>query len=107
MAKQKNDYAYVEGVGLFKSRNAAMIYEYFKQNAQDGVTETIEWTQLRDAMFGELAFMEHDEFVLFEIEVLNPTLSEIHKRTGDFIETELMETPSGAEQHIRFAQRKN
>lgn len=107
MAKQKNDYAYVEGVGLFKSRNSAMIYDYFKNNAQDGVTETIEWTQLRDAMFGELSFMEHDEFVLFEIEVLNPTLSEIYKRTGDMIETELMETAAGAEQRMRFAQRKN
>lgn len=107
MGKKQNEYAYVEGVGLFQSRAAAMIYDYFCNNAEDGVTETFEWTRLRDAMFGELGFMEHDEYILFEIEVLNPTLAEIHKRTGDLIEIELMPTEAGGEPNIRFAKRKD
>jgi len=49
----------------------------------------VEWTRLRDAMFGELSFMEHDEFVLFEVEVLNPALAEIAKRTGDRVELDV------------------
>lgn len=101
MAKQKNDYAYVEGVGLFKSRNAAMIYDYVLA-AKGGATEPVEWTRLRDAMFGELSFMEHDEFALFEIEVLNPALSEIAKRTGDRVAFELSRREPGDEPLIHF-----
>lgn len=102
---KKYDYSYVEGVGLFQSREAAMIYDYFLNNQDDGVTEPIEWTRLRDAMFGELSFMEHDEFVLFEIEILNPSLSEIRKRTGDLIVVEDLPAEPGGELRIRLAKR--
>ncbi|MDX5363601.1 MAG: hypothetical protein LPJ91_05545 [Pseudazoarcus pumilus] len=100
MGKSKNDYAYVEGVGLFQSREAAMIYDYVLA-AEGGATVPVEWTRLRDAMFGELSFMEHDEFALFEIEVLNPALAEIAKRTGDQIEFELSR-PQPGEPFIHF-----
>lgn len=103
---KKNDYAYVEGVGLFKSREAATIYDYVRSNQRDGITETIEWTQLRDALFGQLGFMEHDDFVLFKIEVLNPSLAEIQTRTGDLIEIEDIETAPGADERMRFILRK-
>src|SRR5690606_12165028 len=101
MGKQKNDYAYVEGVGLFKSREAAMIYDYVLA-AEGGATVPVEWTRLRDAMFGELSFMEHDVFALVEIEVLNPALTEIAKRTGDRVEFELSRRAPGEEPLIHF-----
>ncbi|HLW04680.1 MAG TPA: hypothetical protein VKY38_03765 [Azoarcus sp.] len=101
MAK-KNDYAYVEDVGLFQSREAAMIYDYFLNNSEDGVTEVFDWTRLRDGLFGALSFMEHDDFVLFEIEILNNALAEIQKRTGDLIITEIVETKPDGETWIRF-----
>lgn len=104
MAK-KNDYAYVDDVGLFQSREAAMIYEYFRNNNEDGVTEVFDWTRLRDRLFGELSFMEHDDFVLFEIEILNNALAEIHKRTGDLLTTEIVETKPDGECWIRFKKR--
>lgn len=98
----KNDYAYVDGVGLFQTRESAMIYDYILNNHQDGATPALEWTRLRDAMFGELAFMDHDDYVLFEIEILRPVLKEIHKRTGEKVRIEdCGHGPEGDEQ-IRF-----
>lgn len=82
---KKNDFIYVDDVGLFRTREAAMIYDYFRTNAQDDQSEIFTWIWLRDALYGELAFMEHDEYVLFEMEVLNPSLAEIQKRTGELI----------------------
>jgi len=104
---KKNDYAYVEDVGLFKTREAATIYEYFRNNNENGVTETFDWTRLRDVLFGELSFMDHDDFVLFEIEILNNALAEIHKRTGDLIVTEIVETKADGETWIRFVKRES
>lgn len=104
---KKNDYSYVDGVGLFTSRESAMIYEYFRGNNHDGVTEPIEWTLLRDALYGELGFLEHDEYVLFKIECLNPSLAEIQKRTREMIEVEELEAEAGGETRIRFARRQD
>ncbi|MBA4741685.1 MAG: hypothetical protein H2060_03120 [Azoarcus sp.] len=104
MGKPK-DYTYVEGVGLFQSRASAVIYDHFRDSQQDGVTEPIEWTRLRDVLFGPIGFMEHDDYVLFEVEVINPSLAEIQKRTGQFIQVELLDSAPDGTERIRFAQR--
>ena len=104
MGKPK-DYTYVEGVGLFQSRASAVIYDHFRETQQDGVTEPIEWTRLRDVLFGPIGFMEHDDYVLFEIEIINPSLAEIRKRTGVMIQVEQLEAAADGTERIRFAQR--
>lgn len=100
---KKNDFIYLDDVGLFRTREAAMIYDYVRNSSQpDGRTEIIEWTQLRDALYGELGFMEHDDYELFEVEILNGCLKEILERTGDRVEVIRLDSEPGADERIQF-----
>ena len=102
---KKHEYVHMEDVGLFHSRASVQIYEYFLANERDGRVEPVDWTRLRDAMFGELSFMEHDEYVIFEIEVLNPSLEEIQERTGRTIEAVLEGETDDGEPMVAFVEK--